>query len=240
MNKLFEIATKISSGWSLAAFTIIALVLLIIKLKGRKIPSIAWAVVFAIVIVALAPILAPIYMNTYGIYRVRVVVLDEHQIPTDDAKVTCSIGGEVKKVGGGWECDIPAKSRPADGRMQAYATMREAFVAGHTEVELKDDYNPVVKVALVKLCPAKIMGIVLDDNEAPIEGVLIGVVGYESEVWTTQRGGNFSLLAHGAKGQQVELSASKDGYKSTTEWHQVGDFPVTIRLHKEHSSKHIS
>jgi hypothetical protein len=240
MNKLFEIATKISSGWSLAAFAIIALVLLVIKLKGRKVPSVAWAVVVAVVVVALAPIIAPVYMNSYGVFRVRVVVLDEHQIPTNEAKVTCSVGGEVKKVEGGWECDIPSKTKPADGKMQAYASIENAFLTGRAELELKDDYNPVATINLAKDNSAKIIGMVVDEHETPIAGVRIGVVGYESEVWTTQNGGNFSLLAHAAQGQQVQLSASKDGYTATTEWHQAGDFPTTIRLHKQQSAKQKS
>jgi len=118
MNKLFELATKISTAWSLAAFAIIALVLLVTKLKGRKVPAVIWLVVTAILVITLAPIIAPLYMNSYGIYRVRVVVLDDRKMPTNDAKVTCSVGGEVKKIEGGWECDIPSKAKPT-GRQDA-------------------------------------------------------------------------------------------------------------------------
>jgi hypothetical protein len=32
----------------------------------------------------------------------------------------------------------------------------------------------------------------------------------------------------------VQLSASKDGYTATTEWHQAGDFPVTLSLRPLH------
>jgi hypothetical protein len=236
MNKLFEIAANVSSAWSLSAFAIGALVLLIVRLKGRKIPLIAWAIALAVVMVALAPV----YMNSYGVYRVRIVVLDQHQIPTNDAKVTCSVGGEVKKVDGGWECDIPSKTKPANDKMQVYATLEETFLTGRTELELRHDYNPVAQIMLTKDYSASIIGIVVDDDEVPIEGVRIGVVGYESEISTTQKGGNFSLPAHAANGQQVRLSASKDGYLAITEWHQAGDFPATIRLHRQHSVKQKS
>jgi hypothetical protein len=86
MIKLFELGTKISTAWSLAAFAIIALVLLVTNLKGRKVPAIVWAVVAAIVVLAVAPIVSPLYMNSYGIYRVRIVVLDDRQMPTNDSE----------------------------------------------------------------------------------------------------------------------------------------------------------
>src|SRR5579859_7840698 len=233
MNKLFEIAGKVSSAWSLAAFAIIALVLLASKMKGRKVPAVAWWVVTAIVVIALAPIVAPAYLNSYGIYRVRVVVLDERKIPTNDAKVTCSVGGEVKKVEGGWECDIPSKTKPVDGKMQAYARIDEAFLTGNSELELKDDYSPVATIQLVPDTSALVLGIVTDDNNQPVEGARVGVVGYDSEGTVTKTGGGFSLSAHKAKGQQVQIFVFKEGYAANPpEWHQAGDHPVTIVLRK--------
>ena len=238
MNKLFEIASKISSGWSLAAFAIIALVLLATKVKGRKVPAVMWWVVAAIVIIALAPMVAPAYLNSYGIYRVRVVVLDERKVPTNDAKVTCSVGGEVKKVEGGWECDIPSKTKPADGKMQAYARMDDAFLVGRTEVELKDDYSPVATVQLAQDTSALVLGIVTDENNQPVEGARVQVVGYDSEATVTKAGGGFSLPAHKAKGQQVQIFAFKEGYAANPpEWHQAGDHPVTIVLRKAASKR---
>lgn len=233
MNKLFEIASKISSAWSLAAFAIIALVLMVSKIKGRKVPAVAWWVVAAVVIIALAPMLAPAYLSSYGIYRVRVVVLGDRKVPTNDAKVTCSVGGEVKKVEGGWECDIPAKTKPADGKMQAYARIDDAFLVGRTEVELKDDYSPVATVQLAQDTSALVLGIVMDESNQPVEGARVQVVGYDSEASVTKSGGGFSLPAHKANGQQVQIFAFKEGYSaSPPEWHQAGDHPVTIVLRK--------
>ena len=231
MNKLFEIATKISTVWSLAAFAIISLVLLVIKLKGRKVPAVVWAVVIAIVIVTLVPMVAPSYLNSYGIYRVRVVVLDDRQMPTNDAKVTCSIGGEVKKVEGGWECDIPAKSKPADGKMQAYAAVPDAFMTGHAELELKDDYSPATTIQLKQDTSALVLGIVTDESNQAIEGARVGVVGYDAEAVVTTDGGSFLMPAHKAKGQQVQLYAFKQGFiAGPPEWHQAGGHPIIIVL----------
>jgi len=238
MSKLFELAAKVSSAWSLAAFAIIALVLLVIKLKSRKMPALAWWVVAAIVIIALAPITAPAYLNSYGIYRVRVVVLDERKVPTNDAKVTCSVGGEVKKVEGGWECDIPAKTKPSDSKMQAYARMDDAFLTGRAELELKDDYSPVATIQLIPDTSALVLGIVTDENNQPLEGARVGVVGYDSEAAITKAGGGFSLPAHKANGQQVQIFAFKEGYAANPpEWHQAGDHPVTIVLRRAASRR---
>jgi len=234
MNKLFELAGRISSSWSLAAFAILALVLLAVKLKGRKVTSVGWAAAVAIVVIALAPMIAPLYLDTYGIYRVRIIVLDNHHLPVDEAKVTCSAPGELTQTRNGWECDIPAKSKPADGKIQIYAALPVDFLTGQAELELKDDYYPVTTIALRPDGSAKITGIILENggNDAPLEGVLVSVVGYESEAQLTRKGGNFSLPAHKADGQPVQLSASKETYDTVIEPHLAGDFPVTIRLNR--------
>ncbi|HEY6350604.1 MAG TPA: hypothetical protein VI636_14455 [Candidatus Angelobacter sp.] len=223
----------------MAAFAIIALVFLILKIQKRKVSPVVWAVVIAVVLLALAPILAPIYMNSFGIYRVRAVVLDERGTPDNDARVTCSIGGEIKKIEGGWECDIPSKLKPADGKLQVYATDPSSpFLVGKAELELKHDYNPITTIGLRSDTLAKVIGIVVDEeNSMPLEGVQIGVVGYESEVVITKQGGNFSLPAHKANGQQVQLSAVKEGYFLVPEWHAAGDFPATVKLHRQHLPK---
>ena len=49
--------------------------------------------------------------GTGALYRVRVTVLNPQQQPINDAKVTSSMGGEPKKVEGGWQFDIPAASQ---------------------------------------------------------------------------------------------------------------------------------
>jgi len=236
MSKIFEIASRISNAWSLAAFAIIALIFLVVKIRGKKIPSIAWGVIVAVLFLAITPMIAPLYLNTYGIYRARTIVLDENGMPTNEAKVVCSVGGEGKKVEGGWECDIPSKTKPADGKMQVYGSVPDAYLTGHAELELKEDYSPVVTIKLGKDTSAKVMGMVVDENQVPLEGVQVGVVGFESEAVTTQRAGNFFLPAHKANGQQVRLYAIKDGYFALPEWHQAGDFAVTIMLRKQHSA----
>ena len=207
-------------------------------MKKGKVPAVAWGIVAAIALLALAPIVSPLYMNSYGIYRVRVVVLDNRKMPTNDAKVTCSVGGEVKKVEGGWECDIPSKTKPNDGKMQAYAIVADAFLTGQAELELKDDYSPVATIQLSADTSARVMGIVVDESNNLVEGAHVGVVGYDLEGIVTKTGGNFSLPAHKAEGQQVQLFAFKEGYLAgLPEWHQAGNHPVTIVLRRQSTSK---
>jgi hypothetical protein len=238
MNRLFEIATKISTAWSLGAFAIVALVMLVTRLKGRKVPAVVWAVVAAVVIVALAPMVAPSYLNSYGIYRVRIVVLADRQMPTNDATVTCSVGGEVKKVEGGWECDIPAKTKPMDGKMQAYAMIPDVFLTGRAELELKDDYSPVATIQLTQDTSALALGIVMDESNQPVGGARVGVVGYDAEAVVTTAGGGFSVPAHKANGQQVQLYAFKQGFiADPPEWHQAGDHPITIVLRHQSTAR---
>jgi hypothetical protein len=238
MNKLFEIAAKIQTELSLVAFAIAALLFLASLFRRGKVPKIAWGVIVAIVALAALPIAARSYLGANGIYRVRVVVLDDRKMPTNDAKVTCSVGGEVKKIEGGWECDIPSKTKPTDGKMHAYATEPNAFLTGRAEVELKDDYNPLATIQLKQDTTALVLGIVMDESNQPVEGAHVGVVGYDAEAVTTKPSGGFSVPAHKASGQQVQIFAFKDGYTAgPPEWHQAGDHPVTIVLRNKASSK---
>jgi hypothetical protein len=57
-------------------------------------------------------------------------------MPVDEAKVTSSIGGEPKKVDGGWEFDIPQGNKPTDGKLTIYAEVRSAFLTGKSDVVL--------------------------------------------------------------------------------------------------------
>jgi hypothetical protein len=87
------------------------------------------------------------YVRT-AIYRVRVTVVGPQGTPVDDAKVWSSMGGEPKKVAGGWQFDIPAASRPANGKLTVWASLDAAFLKGSQEVQLDADHNPAVSIPL--------------------------------------------------------------------------------------------
>jgi hypothetical protein len=100
MSQLFHVAAQISTPWALAAFAIASVLFLLAKRRGRVQP-IAWGSIVAIVLLGLVPILAQ--LRSLAIYRVRVTVIGPQGTPVEDAKVWSSIGGEPKKVAGGWQ-----------------------------------------------------------------------------------------------------------------------------------------
>jgi hypothetical protein len=234
-SKMFESAAKVGNAWSLAAFAIAALVLIVLVVLRKRgalksIERILGGVVIAVVMIAAMPLIARTYLDSYGVYRLRVTVEDPRGMPLNDAMVTSSIGGEPKKVEGGWEFDIPAGSKPRGGKLTIYGEEKSAFLSGETEVELTDDYNPTAEVRLDQDRSAGIRGRVVDRSGSPIAGAQVSVVGYESEAETTSSLGNFELPAHAADGQQVQIAVFKKGFGSVSEWRQAGEQPATIVL----------
>ncbi len=165
-------------------------------------------------------------------YRVRVIVVDSHQTPVNDAKVTSSIGGEPQRVEGGWQFVVPKDTKPLDGKVIFYASKDAAFLKGQTALQLDDDHNPSVTVQLASDRTAKVLGIVEDDKQSAIAGATVSVIGYDSEAVETKSSGSFSLPAHAADGQQVQLHAEKSGYRAANQWCPAGDSPCSILLQR--------
>jgi hypothetical protein len=246
MPEILKIAANLTHPISLAAFAV-AIVLLVLRLK-KKIPSQFWIVIPILVI---APIAISAWIEVrkidaerdkgqinanladsanQAIYRVRVTVIDAQQIPVEDARVWSSMGGEPKKVAGGWQFDIPKASKPKDGKLTIYASLPNKFLKGSKELLLSDDYNPGVSIQLASENSASVRGIVVDERGRAIPGARVSVAGYENEAVVTQDGGSFVLPAHAAADQQVLLHAEKKGFGATQQWHPAGDFPATITL----------
>ncbi|MEK7409033.1 MAG: carboxypeptidase-like regulatory domain-containing protein [Acidobacteriota bacterium] len=227
IQKLIETVSVIPTQYRLAALGMVAIALLLARRRG-KVPRIWWGAFAAITVLAIVP---PLLVKD-PIYRVRVTVLDLNQVPVDDARVWSSIGGEAKKVAGGWQFDVPAATKPANGRLTLYASVPSAFLAGRRDLQL-EDRNPSIVIQLAKDTTAKIRGIVVDQSGKAIVGARVSVIGYESEVVLTAEGGNFSLAAHAADGQQVQLHAEKAGHRPANEWRPAGDHPITIVLQRK-------
>jgi carboxypeptidase family protein len=233
MGHLFGLASKVTNPWSLAAFGVAAIVYIVLKRRGR-VPTLGW---ICILLLVLGPILSAAYVDVFrvrskdtSVYRVRVTVVDIEQTPIEDAKVWSSVGGEPKKVSAGWEFDIPAAIKPADGKVTIFAVVSAAFLSAKTELTLGSDYNPAVIVRLQRESLASIRGIVTDDSGKGIGGASVRVVGYETDAATTQRDGQFVLSTHAADGQQVLLRVEKEGYIAVNQYHPAGNEPVTIIL----------
>jgi len=168
------------------------------------------------------------------IYRVRVTVIDPQRRPVEDAKVWSTIGGEPKKVAGGWQFDIPSASVPIDGQVTFHASKKNAFLTGERGLKLERDANPAVSIELSKdVKEVVVRGIVLDESNHAIGEVRVNLVGHESEAVITRPNGGFVLPAHAAVGQQVLLHAEKPGYKAVNQYHPAGEEPATIILERK-------
>jgi Carboxypeptidase regulatory-like domain len=235
MEPLFDIAAKISGPWSLAAFGIAAIVYIVLKKRG-KVSRFGWVCILFFV---LAPILSAAYVQIFRIksesaslYRVRVTVLGVNQIPVEDASVWSSIGGEPKKVSGGWEFDIPTALKPVNKPVKVYAAIPAEFLTGESDVTLDADYNPTAIVTLGKKRGASVHGVVTDASGRGVEGARVMVVG-ASPVFETKPDGHFTLSADAADGEEVLLSVTKDGFKSVQQLHPAGNEPAAIVLYPE-------
>ena len=110
ITELLKAAGRISTMWSLAAFAI-AVILIFMQRQRHTNSPLVWGSLVAITLLGITPIAGSLYVQTYddtrgSLYRVRVVVLDIAQTPIEQAQVWSSIGGEPKRVAGGWEFDI--------------------------------------------------------------------------------------------------------------------------------------
>lgn len=229
---VWEVVNKITNPVTLVAFALAALVVVMkawLGSKRKNIPNVFWAVVVALVLVGVA---AAFYQKHGGeIYRVRTTVIAPQGIPTEDAKVWSSFGGEPKRVAGGWQFDIPAASKPQDGKLSFFASKESAFLTGRTDLTLDNDYNPAVAINLKRDDSAKIRGQIVDSKNRSVADARVFVVGYPAEYVITGEGGNFELPAHAAIDQQVLLHAEK-GNLSAKLWHPAGADPAIIKLGK--------
>src|SRR5262249_13700786 len=110
--------------------------------KVIVLPLLASFAVAAVALIAATALGAYVYFSRNDrIYRVRATVTDERDVPVEGAIVRSSMGGEPKTVAGGWEFDIPAITRPLDGKITLFAEKESAFLKGKTEMTLDKDFN---------------------------------------------------------------------------------------------------
>jgi hypothetical protein len=207
-EKALEIASRITHPGTITVFAaVLAAYLFSIATKKRQSP-IMWFLVAVVLILGLAPLLSSTYLQSRGLYLVRVFVLGTDKQPVDDARVTSSNGGEPKKIQGGWEFDIPPQSRPADGKLKLFASEKDAFLAGNSTLVLDKDYFPAVEIQLERDTSAVLRGDVIDEHRNSVAGAHVSMPGYP-DVAVTDEMGNFVLPAHAADGQIVQVRAQK-------------------------------
>jgi hypothetical protein len=227
----WNVVSAISNPFNLAAYALAVVLILVLKTrqKDKPIPPVAWGVVVLLVLIPTGfSLYQEISENT--IYRVRVTVLNDQKLPTEDAEVRSSIGGEPMKVAGGWHFEIPAAKRPQDGKLTIFASQKRDHLIGAYELQLNTDYNPAVVIQLERDTSAKVRGQVVDSRGRAVAAARVSVAGYEAEAVITKEGGNFELPAHAAVGQQVRLHAEKRGYGVADLHRPAGDEPAILQL----------
>src|SRR5713101_5468291 len=121
-QEALKIASHITHPVTIAAFALVfAAFALGLALRAKR-PRMAWILAAGIIVLGLAPLAAATFLQSQGVYRVRIIALGPDQLPIENAHVTSSIGGEPKKVEGGWEFDVPPQTRPADGKVVLFAS----------------------------------------------------------------------------------------------------------------------
>jgi hypothetical protein len=227
----WSVVSAISNPFNLAAYALAVVLILVLRIrqKDKPIPPVAWGVVVLLVLIPTGFSLYPVIIKD-TIYRVRVTVLSDQKLPTEDAKVWSSIGGEPMKVAGGWHFEIPAAKRPQDGKLTIFASQENAYLIGSRDLQLNADYNPAVVIQLERDTSAKVRGQVVDSRGRAVAGARVSVVGYGDEAVVTKEGGDFELPAHAAVGQQVRLYAEKRGYGVADLHCPAGDEPATLQL----------
>jgi len=229
---IFEIASEIANPYSLIAFAVAAVLYAVLKYRN-KVPDSAFnnalvAIVLMIVLPLVVGKVAPLLLKG-DVYHARVTVVGPTGTPVENAKVWSSIGGEPKKVSGGWQFDIPEANVPADRTVTFYASRKSEFLNGKQEVRIQD-LNAAITVELKPDKSATVRGVVVDVNDDAVSGARVSVTGHGKDAVVTDSSGSFSLPAHAANGQEVLLRAQKEGYETATQWHPAGDSPGRLLL----------
>jgi hypothetical protein len=208
-EKALEFASRITHPGTIALFTtVLAAYLFSLAIKKKQSRGIAILLAIAVLLLGLAPLLSSTYLQSRGLYAVRVFVLGTDKQPVDDASVTSSIGGEPKKIQGGWEFEIPPQSRPTDGKLKFFAVVNNAFLTGSSTLVLDNNYFPTVEIQLGRDTSAMVRGYVIDEHRKSVAGATVSIPGYP-DVAVTDQMGNFALPAHAADGQMVQVRAQK-------------------------------
>jgi|ERR1035437_874499 hypothetical protein len=230
MNGIFEAAARVTTPIALAAFAVAGIVWILARRKG-KVPSAVWAAIIALTLLGLVPII--VQPGSLAMYRVRVNVVGPQGIPIDDARVWSSLGGESKKIAGGWQFDIPAATLPGNKKLTVWASLDAAFLKGSREVQLDGDRNLAATVQLQNEQNAFVRGLVLNRSKQAVAEARVSVAGYDAEAVVTGAGGGFVLAGHAARDQSVLIHVEARGYAGATEWHPAGDLPATIILDRK-------
>jgi hypothetical protein len=174
-----------------------------------------------------------------GSVIVRITVLGSDGIPLEDAQVWSSVGGEAKKVAGGWELEIQQSKLPQNRKIIIYASQKSAYLKGHREIIVGKRNSLTTSIRLEHDTSAQVKGNVYGVSEAvgkdivknPIAGATVSIVG-SAGFTTTDTNGFFSLPAFVAEDEEIRLHISKTGYVTKEQYHPAGNTPAYIVLQR--------
>lgn len=241
--EVFKIASQISTPIALIAFALACVLgLVYYALKKRtisdKMHTLLLTAICGCVSVGVLATVGYFYSNheagLNSVYRVRVTVIGTEHTPVENATVWSSIGGEPKKVNGGWEFDIPSGNKSHNGEIIIYAKLKNSSLQGRANLRLETDRNPSIAVTLEPDESAMVRGTVEDDSGHALPGVDVSVVGYGDEHVATSASGSFVLRAHVADGHTVKLHAEAPEYQPLDQDQPAGTAPAILVLHGKH------
>lgn len=167
-----------------------------------------WMLVGAGVVFFVLERYAPERHNSPQVYTVRVTVLSPTGQLLDDARVWSGLGGEAKKVAGGWEFELPATKRPEDRKLHLFASQGDAHA--ESMVVLGQAAYVSVAIRFEPLAPNPVRGTVLDEAGHAVAGARV-ILEETGDQTVTTVNGTF-LLPPRQPGEPVTLRVKKDGY----------------------------
>jgi hypothetical protein len=206
LDQILRMAVHVPQPAAVAGGALAAALICIFALRATR-PIQVWVFSIVILILGLAPLVSSTLARSRGLYHIRVVVLGPDQKPVDYAQVRSSIG-QLQMVEGGWELDLPQRTRPLDNTLTFSAVVNDEFVSGDTDLVLAQDYYPTATIQLVPETSAKVRGVVVDEAMRAVAGATVSIPGY-AETAVTDKMGKFVLPAHAGNGQIVKIQAQK-------------------------------
>lgn len=260
MKGLIEAIAHVSSFWSfaacvlaviLAALKVILATPTVVRRRGAPAPpalasAVMWPIVLILFLFGFVTIAAHTYIRTQeinlerqklagGIYRVRVIVVDQRGNPVVGATLRTTASGETTTTYQGIaEVSLPKVTLPVDGRITIFADLDSAFLHGRTELKLANDFSPSVTIVLGRSLDATVTVLVEDENGLCIDGATVLILGGDSG--TTNANGTFTLKANAATGQIVRIHVQKSGYTAVDRDIAAGD-ALTLTLTSQASGE---
>src|SRR5215203_2744924 len=165
----------------------------------------AWVVLYAL------KLWAPVRSAPVSLYHVRIIALGPEGLPAAGVRVWSSVCGEAKAVDGGWEIEVAAAKRPANGELEVRALQYSTGAMGITSISLANEAYVSQTIRLKADLSTRVRGIVSDPSGQAIQGVRVSVEGFGTEAVLTTIDGEFDLPAHAPAGQPIFLRAEKKG-----------------------------